>query len=155
MNKIFRFSILLVVSFLISVFIMGATCNKTGCCQGMKDVEVSSTKIDNGVRVTLKAKDSEGAQKLQQMVATCSKDCKCKNCNCPVCGMKNAKKEFTNIENGVMITITSDKPAQVEKIQKQYGEGFAMGSCCQSKKGCCSKESKGCCSMKSAKSCGT
>ena len=157
MNKIVKFLMLLVVSLMISVFAMGGTCNKSGCCQGMKDIEASSVKIDNGVKVTLTAKDAEGAKKLQQMVSTCSKGCKCKNCNCPVCGMKNAKKEFTNTENGVVITITSDKPAQVEKIQKQFGEGFAMGSCCENKKGCCSKQSnKGCCSsIKGAKSCGS
>ncbi|MCX7830754.1 MAG: hypothetical protein N2445_06820 [Acidobacteria bacterium] len=155
MTKTLRFSMLFLIALIVSVFIYGATCNKSGCCKNMKDIEVVSTKIDNGVKVTLTAKDAEGAKKLQEMVSTCSKECKCKKCNCPICGMKNAQKEFANTEKGVVITITSQKAGQVEEIQKQFNEGFTLGSCCESNKGCCSKQGKGCCSGKSMKSCGT
>lgn len=91
-------------------------CAGMTCPEKLKGVRTVSTKIPEGVELTLTAKDKETADKVQELalVHYGSKAEKCPGCPAMVPG---AETKVENIEGGVKVTITGKTPDAVKKIQ--------------------------------------
>ncbi len=108
------------LAFLVSVpaFACGAknAAMKDGaaCPMMMKGVERSAANLDNGVKITLTAKDAESAKTLQTALAAEMKDDT--GCQCPM-HEKGVSKSVENTEKGVILTLTSADKEQVKSLQ--------------------------------------
>ncbi|MCM2266423.1 MAG: hypothetical protein NDI60_01465 [Elusimicrobiales bacterium] len=91
-------------------------CGGMTCPEKMAGAQTVSKNIDNGVEVTITAKDAETAAKIQELAVVhySPKAEKCPGCPTTVTG---AKTQVANIEGGVKVTITGETPETVKKIQ--------------------------------------
>ena len=93
-----------------------------GCPMMMKGVERTAQNLDNGVKITMTAKDAEQVKALQASISAEMKG----ESGCGDCPMhaKNVDKKVENTENGVVVMLTASDAAQVKSIQS-----FAAKSC--------------------------
>ena len=107
--------------------------HKGKCCEWKKDAKVEISNIENGVIVKIISNKSEIVELIQKHAAKrekchksgkCPKECSCKHkkssaeCKKRHKLMKEAKIDVTNISNGVILKIASDKPEVVKTIQE-------------------------------------
>ncbi len=101
------------------------------CCGGA-GVERSVTNIDNGVKVTLTAKDPKVVAQVQEMAAACPKDKPCCK-DCPMAA-EGVTRAVAKTDSGVVITATSADPELVKKLQAHAASMAAGGdgkACCK------------------------
>lgn len=87
------------------------------CPERMKGVKTTGKHTENGVEITLTAKDAETVAKVQEMalVHYTAKDTLAANCPGRVEG---AQTNITNTEKGVKVEITGTTPEMIEMIQE-------------------------------------
>ncbi|MBI4655759.1 MAG: YHS domain-containing protein [Elusimicrobia bacterium] len=97
--------------------------HKKMCPEHLKGVTKTSTNIDNGVEITMTAKKAKTVSKLREIAKMHydSKESMCQDCPCKVEG---AIVKIEDIENGVKVSITSDNPESVKKIQELSAKGY-------------------------------
>ena len=98
---------------------------KKMCPGHMKGVEKAVKNADNGVEITMTAKDKETAAKIQKMAAEQHADKAGMKKDCP-CHAGGAEVKTENTEYGVKVTITGKTPESVKKIQAAAAKN---GSC--------------------------
>lgn len=114
-----------------------------GCCTGMEGVTKQVTNLDNGVKVTLSAKDPKTVAKLQEHLTgehgtSCGKDC-------PM-HLEGVTRNVEKTADGVVITATATDAAVVKRLQEHaakaekacshHGEGAEHGTTASNVKGC-------------------
>jgi TusA-related sulfurtransferase len=100
-----------------------------GCPMMMKSVQRTASNLDNGVVITMTAKEAEQVKALQEAVAGESKGDT--GCKCPM-HAKGVKWEVENTNDGVKLTLTSDDKEQVKDLQT-YAAKSCKGGCPHSK----------------------
>ena len=98
------------------------------CPEQMPGVEKTSKNIDNGVEITMTAKDKETAAKVQKLVAERHSDKSQMNKDC-ACAMEGAETKVENTADGVKITITGKTPEAAKKIQEAVSKKHAGKDC--------------------------
>lgn len=98
------------------------------CPMGMKGVEKSVANIDNGVKITLTAKDAEQVKAMQAKFADTTKH---EGCACPMCA-EGVKRQVENTANGVILTVTTTDKDQLAKIQA-FAANAGKGECMRHK----------------------
>ena len=166
-NRMLNVLVILVALAAVTAFVYPEDKPESKCCQGpacccamMKGADVKVANIDNGVTLTITSEKAEQVKALQEKAAACGKSCqmhqekkseKQGEKSEKACCMKDVTCKVANIDKGVTITMTSDKPEQVKAIQECAakcskgecnGEHADKGACCpQSKTGqkgkCC------------------
>ena len=95
----------------------GKKCAGMGCPEKMKGVETVSKNTENGVEITMTAKDKGTTEKIQKMApahyAPGAKKCP----GCPT-AVEGAETKYENVENGIKVTITGKTPEAVKQIQE-------------------------------------
>ena len=156
MNRFFKVSMILAISMIFAVAALAAGCCKQGekaGCKMMNDVTKTAVNTENGVTVTIVGKTPEAIKAIQEKLAACQKDDKCK--------MEGVTREVKNTDNGAVVTMTATDAKTVKKLQKKVAKCVA-GKCgkdcckksCSSEKAGCSKEKKAGCSAEQQKKCG-
>jgi hypothetical protein len=85
------------------------------CCLKSAGTQRTVTNLDNGVKITMTAKDPRVAAMIQEHAASCPKDdpgCK----DCPMAA-EGVNRTVEKTESGVVITATSANPELVKKLQ--------------------------------------
>jgi len=129
-----RFVLFLALAVLAAAPLMAADTAPTTpamCCRGA-GAERAVANLDNGVKITMTAKDAAAVAKIQEAAAACAKDTPC----CKECPMaaEGVTRTVEKTETGVVITATSKDPATVKKLQE------AVAACASgAMKGCCKK----------------
>ena len=130
-----RFFLVLALAILVAVPALAAdaTGKVMACCAKGAGVERTVANLDNGVRVTMTAKDSKAVAMIQEHSASCTKDdpaCK----DCPMAA-EGVTRTVEKTDTGVVITATSSNPELVKKLQAHAascGSGNMKG-CCKGK----------------------
>lgn len=94
-----------------------------GCCMMVKGADVKVANIDNGVTVTVTSDQPETVKAIQEKAVECEKSCqkhgeKAGHGKEKCCSMEDVACKVAKIDNGVTITVTSDKADQVKAIQE-------------------------------------
>jgi len=102
------------------------------CCKGA-GVERTVTNLENGVKVTMTAKDPKAAAMIQEMSASCAKGTPCCK-DCPMAA-EGVTRTVEKTESGVVITATATNPDLVKKLQAHavMAAGGEMKGCCKGK----------------------
>jgi TusA-related sulfurtransferase len=100
------------------------------CCAKAAGVEHTVANLDNGVKITITAKDAKAVAMIQDMAASCCKDKECCK-DCPMMA-KGVTRTVEKTASGVVITATASDPALVKKLQ-EYAAACTSGAM----KGCC------------------
>ncbi|HVN76685.1 MAG TPA: hypothetical protein VMT19_10245 [Thermoanaerobaculaceae bacterium] len=126
-----RFLVLIALAAVAAAPLMAAdAAAPMACCKGA-GVERTVANVDNGIRVTMSAKDPKVVARLQEMAAGAAKDAGC----CPECpmAMEGVTRTVEKTDSGVVITATSTNPDLVKKLQAHVaamaGSGNAAGCC--------------------------
>lgn len=126
----------------------GKKCPGMGCPEKMKGVETVSKNIENGVEITMVAKDKGTAARIQKMApahyAPGAKKCP----GCPT-AVPGAETKFENVENGVKVTVTGKTPETVKQIQEASAKSHTPPAAAAKKyvcpMGCASSDKPGKC----------
>ena len=100
------------------------------CCSGA-GVERTVANVDNGVKVTMTAKDPKTVAMIQEMAADPSKAKACCQ-DCPMTA-EGVTRSVEKTETGVVVTATATNPELVKKLQAHAAK-MAAGD---GAKGCC------------------
>lgn len=97
------------------------------CPMKMKGVERAAQNLDNGVKITLTARDAEQVKALQASVAADVKG----ETGCGDCPMHaaNIEKKVENTDSGVVVLLTSSQAEQVKSIQAYAKKNCGTGCC--------------------------
>ncbi len=114
MKKLLLFAAAIAVA--ATAFAGGKPC--AGCPCGMEGVTRSVENLDDGVRVTLVAKDPETAETVRKMMDSRHPGkCGCAKCACPMMSA-GVDRKVEGTADGVVMTVTSQDPETVKKIQE-------------------------------------
>jgi len=131
-----RISLMMAIAVLAAASLMAAdVAAPTACCKG-GGVERAVTKLENGIKVTMTAKDPQAVAMIQQAAATCSKDKPCCN-DCPMAA-EGVTRTVEKTASGVVITATATDPELVKRLQAHaatMGAAEGMKGCCKGKTG--------------------
>ena len=95
------------------------------CPLGMKGIEKSAQNMDNGVKITMSAKDAAAVKQLQAAMASEDKET---GCDCPM-HAKGVSHSVQNTSNGVVLTLTSGDKEQVKTLQAFAASNCGKGEC--------------------------
>ena len=126
-----RFLLLIVLVVLTAAPLMAADAAGPMACCRAAGVERTVANLDNGVRVTMTAKDAKVVAMIQEMSATCSKDTPCCK-DCPMAA-EGVTRTVEKTESGIVVTATATSPDLVKKLQAHAATMAAGGEM----KGCC------------------
>jgi len=106
------------------------------CCSKAAGFERTVTNLDNGVKVTMTAKDPKAVAALQEMSASCSngKAC-CKDCPMDAEGVTRTVEKTAS---GVVVTATATNAELVKRLQTHAAAMSARSEangCCKGKGG--------------------
>lgn len=104
----------------------GKKCGGMTCPEKIKGAETVTKNVENGVEVTITAKDAAVAAQIQELapVHYSPKAEKCPGCPTTVPG---AETKVANIENGIRVTITAKTPETVKAIQEASSKEHTSG----------------------------
>ncbi len=133
-----RFAILAVLATFVALplFAAVAASDDAGCCMKAAGTERTVEKLDNGVRITVTAKDATTIAAVQERTANCQKG-SCKDCPLHAEGVTRSVEKTAT---GVVITATTSDPELVKQLQAHSAGMTAAG--CEHKAGmagCCTK----------------
>ncbi|MBZ5586942.1 MAG: hypothetical protein LAO05_00075 [Acidobacteriia bacterium] len=123
-----RFFLLIALAALVATPLMAADAAAPMACCKAAGVEHTVTNLDNGVKVMMTAKDPKAVAMIQEMSATCCKDC-------PM-GAEGVTRTVEKTSAGVTITATAANPELVKKLQAHAAmmtTGGEMKGCCKGK----------------------
>ncbi len=115
----------------------GKKCAAATCPENIKGVETVSRNTENGVEITMTAKDEETAARVQELAVVHygPKAEKCPGCPTAVPGARTAVE---NIPGGVKVTVTGKTPETVKAIQKasvrEHGAAAPVKSAAKARK---------------------
>lgn len=111
------------------------------CPDTIKGVESVTKNSENGVQITMTAKDKETAAKVQKSALAhySSKERMCKDC---AAKLEGAETKVTDTETGVIVEITGQTPELVKKIQDASLKGHSDKSVGGHKCAGCGKKGK-------------
>lgn len=144
MKRVAIFAVLVALAAL--PLLAGDTAAKdSSCCMKGAGIERAVVNIDNGVKITVTAKDATAIAAVQEKTAACSKG-GCKDCPMHAEGVTRTVEKTAS---GVIITATASTPELVKKLQDHSAHMASAG--CEHKAGsaaCCAKgkgAKAGCC----------
>ncbi len=117
-----------------SVPVLAGGHGQAACCAGMAGVERTVAKLDNGVRITLLAKDQATVTKLQAQGGACPAE----HCRCPI-HAEGVHRVVERVEGGVVITATASEKALVTSLHTMAAascpakSSASKGECCKPK----------------------
>jgi hypothetical protein len=129
-----RFFLMMVLAALVATPLLAADAAGSMACCKNAGVERTVTNLDNGVRMTMTAKDPKAVAMIQEMSASCSKDKPCCK-DCPMAA-EGVTRTVEKTGAGVVITATATNPDLVKKLQAHaatMAAGGDMKGCCKGK----------------------
>jgi len=111
-------------------------CGGMTCPEKIKGAVTASRNLENGVEITITAKDAETVANIQELAVVhySPKAEKCHGCPTTVPG---AETKAENIADGVKVTITGKTPEAVKRIQAASASEHAAGRTAAAKKYTC------------------
>ena len=154
-NCMKRFLLVIALAVLATAPVMAADAAAPMACCRAVGVERTVTNLDNGVKVTMTAKDPKAVAIIQEMSAACSKDKPCCK-DCPLAS-EGVTRTVEKTDTGVVITATATDAATVKALQEHAAtmwekacphragmngaKGNAMGGKCPYAKGSTAQQS--------------
>jgi hypothetical protein len=127
------FLLFALAALLATTLIAADTAKPMACCSKAAGVERTVANLDNGVKITITAKDAKAVAMIQNMAASCGmdKDC-CKDCPMMAEGVTRAVETTAN---GVVITATATDTKLVKAMQEHAATcgNASMKGCCKGK----------------------
>lgn len=131
-NCMKRFLLVIALAVLATAPVMAADAAAPMACCRAVGVERTVTNLDNGVKVTMTAKDPKAVAIIQEMSAACSKDKPCCK-DCPLAS-EGVTRTVEKTNSGVVVTATATNPELVKKLQAHaaaLAAGGEMTGCCK------------------------
>ena len=118
----------------VPLVVMAANAAKQmSCCGKAAGVERTVANLDNGVKITLTAKDAKAVTMIQEMAASCGQDKGCCK-DCPMMA-EGVTRTVEKTADGVAITATATDAKLVKAMQEHAANcgNASMKGCCRGK----------------------